>query len=387
MTILLGSNAQTTDRIRNMNPGIVNWVNIAPTSEMQFVRGLGGLNLARLWADESWLKSLIYGGIEGQPEQAGDTYVDEWLDKFRNVTSLVDYAIGPNEVFGADRPTTGAMEAMHRCEMTIYRRFQAMGIKYASDSWPPGNIEPFQWEYIHGLCQRDGVKWHGDAISLHEYWRTPAGPRDREAGYDPVAPYLIGRFFFYNPLPPVPVIVTEMGYDNYQGGNNKRGWSLDYQMANRDQVYAGHFREYCELIAALAAAHKVTVIGATGFVSGRNAEWVRKGFDYTGISTIENLMTSWPKFYTIYEQEEPPMPTPPPPTEAPFWWGRFADIARERPEIGNPVGPIRYWPGSDFAIQAGEKGIMVYEPDGDLGLYLPATNRRTGTAETESAPF
>ena len=271
MAIRLGIHAQAGSRIREMQPGIVHWVDLANPDLMAYVRSIGGINVARRWVSEGELWSRI---ITESPEDAALWYWDKWRERFSPVARLVDYVVGGNEIFGGDKPASWQMDAIHGFEMAMMAHCHAYALGYASDSWPSGNIEPAQWEYLHNLCVRDGVKWHGDAISLHEYWRTPAGPRDREAGYDATAPYLIGRFFHYRPLPPVPVIVTEAGYDNYVGGAGKRGWKLDYTMTNRDQVYANHIQDYCALIGELAEKHKVTVIGATFFTTGENAEWI-----------------------------------------------------------------------------------------------------------------
>ncbi len=343
--IRLGVHAQSGEHIREMQPGIVHWCDYASPNLMAYVRNIGGLNVARRWVSESELWARVCEDAEA----AAWWYWDQWLQRFRDCIPHIDYVIGGNEIFGADKPQVWQMEAIHKFEMTMMAHAHYAGLKYASDSWPSGNIELAQWEYLYSLCQRDKVPWHGDAISLHEYWRTPAGPRDRQAGYDPEAPYLIGRFFHYRPLPPVPVIITEMGYDNYQGGEAKHGFSKDYLMSDRDAVYASHLQDYCRLIDELAEQHQVTVIGATVFTSGRNAEWTRKGFDITGVWQIEQAIRDWPKEHTVYKQEEPVYE---------FELG-FAEYAATHPEVGEAAGPLQY-DAHGNATQQTSNGWLVW---------------------------
>ncbi len=77
--------------------------------------------------------------------------------------------------------------------------------------------------------------------------------------------------------------------------------------------------------------------------------------------------------------EEGPVPT------QPEWWGRFLDIARERPQVGKAITQIGY-DAFGNAVQYGENGKMEFNKDKDTGYYFPAAYRRSATAETEDLP-
>jgi len=68
-----------------------------------------------------------------------------------------------------------------------------------------------------------------------------------------------------------------------------------------------------------------------------------------------------------------------------LWFaGRFLDMSMEMGEkAGRPISSILYWPGTENSIQFSTTGMFCYAQEGDLGIFIPATHRRGGTAETE----
>jgi hypothetical protein len=382
MTIRLGLNTQkpwntgVEDYVRACKPGIMLWVDKPTVGLMQYVKSYGGLNVVRRWFDESdqWPR------VQSDPLAAAEYCWAEIYSMYSYAWPYVDWVVGFNEYYGSDKfaalGSAAVGSAVSSYEMVMAAQVREAGKKYAHSSLPPGNLELADWKALMQWVGNDQSKL-GDALSMHEYWRLPAGPLDRQAGNDRTAPYLIGRFEFFDPIPPT-VIVTECGYDNY--ANPKRGWQKDYNFAGRDGVYANQFGDYCNLIDDLAARKYITVIGACAFVTGRDPVWISegdgKGFDFTGIYEIQQKMAGWPKTHT--ERTVTPMPT------NPTWWGRFADIAREA-ALGEPVSEIVY-DAYGNATQFGQNGQMVFDKKSDWAYYLPARYKRSGSATTQDCP-
>jgi hypothetical protein len=388
MAIRMGLNVQTPwnagveDYVRNCRPGIVMWVDKPTLATMQFVKSYGGINVVRRWFpdDQQWGQAMV------DPGAAAQFCFNELYAQYSYAWPYVDYCVGFNEYWGSDKFATQD-ETGKRWVASVVAKFETdmmaqvhnAGKKYAYYSLPPGNCELSDWNYVcDAVGNIIGSPFPGDALCCHEYWRTQAGPLDRNAGNDRTAPYLMGRFEFYNPLPPT-VIVGECGYDNY--ATPKWGWQHSYQFPNRDPYYANQFGDYCNLIDDVGARKNITILGACFFIVGRDPVWISegngKGFDFTGIYEIQQKMAAWPKQHTE-RTVTPPMPT------QPVWWGRFADIAREA-GLGNPVSEIVY-DAFGNATQFGQNGQMVFDKKSDMGYYLPARYKRSGSAVTQDCP-
>ncbi len=299
--------AEVRDYIRKCKPGIILWCSDFDAQLMAEAKAWGAINVVRRWFpdDQQWLAVLK------DPKAAADECAKQVYEMFKSVWHLVDYAVGFNEYWGSDKPSEAECEAAYQYEKWMHECMNLdYGMLYPAYSMHPGGPSPEQWVWILNRSKRDGIKFPGDAYAAHAYWRTPNGPLHRDS-YDPDAPYLIAREFLMGPQCPVPILYTEVGYDNYQSGAAKRGWQRDYQFPGRDEVYANQFADFCNLMADYAAGRRVTVIGATGFTVGYDTVWTASsggtGHDYTGIGPIADKMAAWPKQHIEYE-EEPPVP-------------------------------------------------------------------------------
>lgn len=301
-------NQGVEDYVRACKPGVVLWVDKPTLGLMQYVKSYGGINIARRWFDESdqWSR------VTNDPVSAADYCYDELQSMYSYAWNYIDWLVGFNEYYGSDKfAQYGPSIANKVASFENRMRFNAHlgGKKYAHSSLPPGNLELADWAALVNAADGD-QSMLGDALACHEYWRTPAGPTSRDS-YDPAAPYLIGRFQYYNPIPQT-VIVTECGFDNY--ANPKLGWQKCYNFGGRDPIYAGQFRDYHTLIDSIALARNITVIGGCAFIVGRDPLWISegdgKGFDFTGIREIADVMNAWPKTHTERSQTMPPTTDP-----------------------------------------------------------------------------
>lgn len=323
MTLRAGLHVQQGPRfgdavamVRRSKPGIVLWCDTAPRDVMAEVRSWGGLNVARRYWPHGTEWRVLTG--ENGPESLATMVYDGWMERFGGTRDLVDYAVGANEYWGVDKPAIGQMRLAYEFERSLAHKFKTIGVKYAAYSLPPGNIEPHMWAQIMAWCKEDGIDFVGDALCVHTYWRSPAGPTSRES-YDPDAPYLVGREVHYEPWPNItvngqrsslPILIGEYGFDHSLSGYPKTGFTKQYTMHDRDAVYAQHLIDGSNLLSQLAEKHQRTYIGWTLFTVGGDPVWTEKGFDATGIWQIEKAIASQQAHHDEYAQPEPEEPQP-----------------------------------------------------------------------------
>ncbi len=318
--------------VRNCHPGLVLWVDTAPHDVMSEVHSWGGINVARRYWSHGTEWAYLQGRYNYHLEQdltppealhwAGEDLAqfvfDGWWERFGAAANVVDFAVGANEYWGHDKPATWQLRLAYEFEKALHAKFKAVGVKYAAFSLPPGNCEPEEWAQFMTWCREDNIDFVGDALCVHTYWCSTGGPTSRDS-YDPDAPYLVGREAWYNPWPSVtidglrqtlPIIIGEYGFDHSLSGKPKTGFTQQYLMPGRDQVYAQHLLDGGNLLARIAEKSWRTYIGWALFTVGGDDVWVGKGFDATRIWQIEAAIKSLPAQHTTYVRaEEPQEPT------------------------------------------------------------------------------
>ena len=118
-----------------------------------------------------------------------------------------------------------------------------------------GQYEPAIWEQLRPIAQE---MRQNDAIVVHEYW-----PEARDL-HDP-GQWLCGRWAKTQWLHNVPIIVTEIGRDEADGG----GWSGWKLAGISSEEYLEEIREYN----SRWLMPYPNVIGGTIFTVGRDAKW------------------------------------------------------------------------------------------------------------------
>jgi len=301
-----------TEYVRQSQPGIALWCDKFPAPLIAEAAGWGCFNIGRAYFEDGGQ----FPEIMADPIATAERHYAVIKQRAGAAWPYLKAIMGANEYVGSDKFTgvyshdRPIAEQVVRYERRMWQLCQADGKLYCYYSAPRGNVELRDWTLLAATCHKlFGVFFPGDIYACHEYWSSPEGPLSRAGGNDRTAPYFIGRWEFYDPMPSV-IATLECGYES-DPQPPKHGWQKDYEFPGRDPVYANHFRQYAELMDQLAARHNVTYIGCCGFVVGRDKQWISegdgKGFDFTGIYEIAQLMAGWPKQHT---ERSTPLPTP-----------------------------------------------------------------------------
>lgn len=221
----------------------------------------------------------------------------------------------------------------------------------------------------HWSYYQDGLKASA-ALSLHEY----AAPRMWDA-----ATWLCLRYRrVWDVLPAdcrKDIYITETGIDTgvLSTGIGLNGWRYyGYTQAEYMQQLEWYRSEVAKDRLNGIAVHGLHVFHAGSL----DSKW--DSFSVNGCDEIADYLRQQPDSEYIEKKEE---------QEIMEFWGRFKDMATEMGEkAGVPASPIRYWPDGSVAIQLSDKGVFLWDQEGDTGLFCPASHRRSAISQTEELP-
>jgi hypothetical protein len=223
--------------VRNNDPNILEFVRKAQPAVMKAVDDLGFLAEVKAVSPRTITigrHSVGSQDYKGDPEEAAQEYVEEYLDIFR-ANPAVDYWEGWNE----PDPNLNNMIWYSRFEQERVRQMAQQGFRVAIGSFPTGVPEMDEFQLF--LPAIDVAIQHGGILSLHEYSAPDMGYLygDSLPGF-PAYPdrgslTFRYRWYYREYLEPagleIPLVVSEAGIDGIIGnrpGPSGKGWR-DFQ--------------------------------------------------------------------------------------------------------------------------------------------------------------
>ena len=223
--------------VRNNDPNILEFVRKAQPAVMKAVDDLGFLAEVKAVSPRTITigrHSVGSQDYKGDPEEAAQEYVEEYLDIFR-ANPAVDYWEGWNE----PDPNLNNMIWYSRFEQERVRQMAQQGFRVAIGGFPTGVPEMDEFQLF--LPAIDVAIQHGGILSLHEYSAPDMGylygdPLPGFPAYpDRGSLTFRYRWYYREYLEPagleIPLVVSEAGIDGIIGnrpGPSGKGWR-DFQ--------------------------------------------------------------------------------------------------------------------------------------------------------------